>query len=121
MNYVVINLEDNSSHFFDTEQIAFDYIFSKIGYMTARMLTDNPADKEVEDLLDFLGSDSGENAKIKYDSDQLITAFSMQKRLKKNEEKKWEDIYNDMKEKNATTASYIREVEEASENEFIPF
>ena len=27
MNYVVINLEDNSSHFFDTEQIAFDYIF----------------------------------------------------------------------------------------------
>ena len=78
-------------------------------------------DKEVEDLLDFLGSDSGENAKMKYDSDQLITAFSMQKRLKKNEEKKWEDIYNDMKEKNATTASYIREVEEASENEFIPF
>ena len=78
-------------------------------------------DKEVEDLLDFLGSDSGENAKIKYDSDQLITAFSMQKRLKKNEEKKWEDIYCDMKERNATTASYIREVEEASENEFIPF
>ena len=78
-------------------------------------------DKEVEDLLEFLGSDSGENAKIKYDSDQLIIAFSMQKRLKKNEEKKWEDIYNDMKEKNATTASYIREVEEASENEFIPF
>ena len=78
-------------------------------------------DKEVEDLLEFLGSDSGENAKIKYDSDQLIIAFSMQKRLKKNKEKKWEDIYNDMKEKNATTASYIREVEEASENEFIPF
>ena len=78
-------------------------------------------DKEVEDLLDFLGSDSGENAKMKYDSDQLITAFSMQKRLKKNAEKKWENIYNDMKEKNATTASYIREVEEASENEFIPF
>lgn len=78
-------------------------------------------DKEIEDLLEFLGSDSGENAKIKYDSDQLITAFSMQKRLKKNEEKKWEDIYNDMKEKNATTASYIREVEEASENEFLPF
>ena len=78
-------------------------------------------DKEIEDLLEFLGSDSGENAKIKYDSDQLIIAFSMQKRLKKNEEKKWEDIYNDMKEKNATTASYIREVEEASENEFIPF
>ena len=78
-------------------------------------------DKEIEDLLEFLGSDSGENAKVKYDSDQLITAFSMQKRLKKNKEKKWEDIYNEMKEKNATTASYIREVEEASENEFIPF
>ena len=78
-------------------------------------------DKEVEDLLEFLGSDSGENAKIKYDSDQLITAFSMQKRLKKNEEKKWQDIYDDMKNKNATTASYIREVEEASEKEFIPF
>ena len=78
-------------------------------------------DKEIEDLLEFLGSDSGENAKIKYDSDQLIKAFSMQKLLKKNKEKKWEDIYNDMKEKNATTASYIREVEEASENEFIPF
>ena len=40
-------------------------------------------DKEIEDLLEFLGSDSGENAKVKYDSDQLITAFSMQKRLKK--------------------------------------
>lgn len=78
-------------------------------------------DKEVEDLLEFLGSDSGENAKIKYDSDQLIIAFSMQKRLKKNEEKKWQDIYDDMKNKNATTASYIREVEEANENEFIPF
>lgn len=78
-------------------------------------------DKEVEDLLEFLGSDSGEDAKVKYDSDQLITAFSMQKRLKKNKKKKWEDIYNDMKRKNATTASYIREVEEASENEFIPF
>ena len=46
-------------------------------------------DKEIEDLLEFLGSDSGENAKVKYDSDQLITAFSMQKRLKKNKEKKW--------------------------------
>lgn len=78
-------------------------------------------DKEIEDLLEFLGSDSGEIAKIKYDSDQLITAFSMQKRLKKNKEKKWEDIFNEMKEKNATTASYIREVEEASENDFIPF
>lgn len=78
-------------------------------------------DKEIEDLLEFLGSDSGENAKVKYDSDQLITAFSMQKRLKKNKEKKWEDIYNEMKEKNATTASYIREVEESSENDFIPF
>lgn len=78
-------------------------------------------DKEIEDLLEFLGSDSGENAKVKYDSDQLITAFSMQKRLKKNKEKTWENLYNDMKEKNATTASYIREVEEASENEFIPF
>ena len=51
MNYIVINLEDNSSRFFDTKKIAFDYIFSKIGYMTARMLTDNPADKEVEDYL----------------------------------------------------------------------
>lgn len=51
MNYIVINLEDNSSRFFDTKQIAFDYIFSKIGYMTVRMLTDNPADKEVEDYL----------------------------------------------------------------------
>ena len=79
------------------------------------------SDAEIEDLLEFLGTDSGENAKVKYDSDQLIIAFSMQKRLKKNEEKKWEDIYNDMKEKNSTTASYIREVEEASENEFIPF
>lgn len=78
-------------------------------------------DKEVEDLLEFLGSDSGENAKVKYDSDQLITAFSMQKKLKKNEDKQWEDIYNEMLEKNATTASYIREVEEANENEFIPF
>ena len=81
----------------------------------------NYTNEEIEDLLEFLGSDSGENAKVKYDSDQLITAFSMQKRLKKNKEKKWQDIYNDMKEKNATTASYIREVEEASENEFIPF
>ena len=78
-------------------------------------------DKEIEDLLEFLGSDSGENAKTKYDSDQLLIAFSMQKKLKKNEDKQWEDIYNEMIEKNATTASYIREVEEASENEFIPF
>ena len=78
-------------------------------------------DKEIEDLLEFLGSDSGENAKTKYDSDQLLIAFSMQKKLKKNEDKQWEDIYNEMLEKNATTASYIREVEEASENEFIPF
>lgn len=81
----------------------------------------NYTNEEIEDLLEFLGSNSGENAKVKYDSDQLIIAFSMQKRLKKNKEKKWKDIYNDMKEKNATTASYIREVEEASENEFIPF
>lgn len=51
MNYVVINLEDNSSHFFDTEQIAYDYIFSKIGYMTTRMLTDDVIDKETEDYL----------------------------------------------------------------------
>ena len=81
----------------------------------------NYTNEEIEDLLEFLGSNKGENAKVKYDSDQLITAFSMQKRLKKNKEKKWEDLYNDMKEKNATTASYIREVEEASENDFIPF
>ena len=27
MNYVVINLKDNSSRFFDTKQIAYDYIF----------------------------------------------------------------------------------------------
>ena len=77
--------------------------------------------EEIEDLLEFLGSVKGENAKSKYDSDQLLVAFSMQKKLKKNENKQWEDIYNEMLEKNATTASYIREVEEASENEFIPF
>ena len=77
--------------------------------------------EEIEDLLEFLGSVKGENAKAKYDSDQLLVAFSMQKKLKKNEDKQWEDIYNEMIEKNATTASYIREVEEASENEFIPF
>lgn len=77
--------------------------------------------EEIEDLLEFLGSVKGENAKAKYDSDQLLVAFSMQKKLKKNEDKQWEDIYNEMLEKNATTASYIREVEEASENDFIPF
>ena len=77
--------------------------------------------EEIEDLLEFLGSVKGENAKAKYDSDQLLVAFSMQKKLKKNEDKQWEDIYNEMLEKNATTASYIREVEEASENDFLPF
>ena len=77
--------------------------------------------EEIEDLLEFLGSVKGENAKSKYDSDQLLVAFSMQKKLKKNEDKQWEDIYNEMIEKNATTAAYIREVEEASENDFIPF
>lgn len=51
MNYIVINLKDNSSRFFDTKQIAYDYIFSMIGYMTARMLTDNVTDKEIEDYL----------------------------------------------------------------------
>ena len=81
----------------------------------------NYTNEEIEDLLDFLGSVKGENAKAKYDSDQLIVAFSMQKKLKKNEDKQWEDIYNEMLEKNATTASYIREVEESSENDFIPF
>ena len=81
----------------------------------------NYTNEEIEDLLEFLGSAKGENAKSKYDSDQLLVAFSMQKKLKKNEGKQWEDIYNEMLEKNATTASYIREVEEASENEFIPF
>lgn len=81
----------------------------------------NYSDEEIEDLLDFLGTDNGNNAKVKYDSDQLLIAFSMQKKLKKNQNKKWEDIYKEMLEKNATTASYIREVEEASENEFIPF
>ena len=81
----------------------------------------NYTNEEIEDLLEFLGSNKGENAKAKYDSDQLLVAFSMQKKLKKNEGKQWEDIYNEMLEKNATTASYIREVEEASENEFIPF
>ena len=81
----------------------------------------NYTNEEIEDLLEFLGSVKGENAKAKYDSDQLLVAFSMQKKLKKNEGKQWEDIYNEMLEKNATTASYIREVEEASENDFIPF
>lgn len=61
MNYVVINLEDNSSHFFDTEQIAYDYIFSKIGYMTTRMLTDNPTDKEVEDYLNSFEMNKEQN------------------------------------------------------------
>ena len=61
MNYVVINLEDNSTHFFDTKQIAFDYIFSKIVYMTARMLTDNPADKEVEDYLNSFKMNEKQN------------------------------------------------------------
>lgn len=81
----------------------------------------NYTNEEIEDLLEFLGSAKGENAKSKYDSDQLLVAFSMQKKLKKNEDKQWEDIYNEMLEKNSTTASYIREVEEANENEFIPF
>lgn len=81
----------------------------------------NYSDEEIEDLLDFLGTDNGNNAKVKYDSDQLLIAFSMQKKLKKNDNKKWEDIYKEMVEKNATTASYIREVEEANENEFIAF
>lgn len=81
----------------------------------------NYTNDEIENLLEFLGSNKGENAKEKYDSDQLVVAFSMQKKLKKNEDRTWEDIYNEMLEKNATTASYIREVEEASENEFIPF
>lgn len=81
----------------------------------------NYTNEEIEDLLEFLGSVKGENAKTKYDSDQLLVAFSMQKKLNKNKDKTWEDIYNEMLEKNATTASYIREVEEASENEFIPF
>ena len=81
----------------------------------------NYTNEEIEDLLEFLGSAKGENAKYNYDSDQLLVAFSMQKKLKKNEDKQWEDIYNEMLEKNATTASYIREVEEASENDFIPF
>ena len=81
----------------------------------------NYTNEEIEDLLEFLGSVKGDNAKTKYDSDQLLVAFSMQKKLKKNENKKWEDIYNEMIEKNATTASYIREVEESSENDFIQF
>lgn len=81
----------------------------------------NYTNEEIEDLLEFLGSVKGENAKAKYDSDQLLVAFSMQKKLKKNEDKQWEDIYNEMLEKNATTASYIREVEEASKSEFIIF
>lgn len=62
MNYVVINLEDNSSRFFDTKQIAFDYIFSKIGYMTTRMLTDdNVVDKEVEDYLNSFEMNEEQN------------------------------------------------------------
>lgn len=61
MNYVVINLEDNSSHFFDTEQIAYDYIFSKIGYMTTRILTDNVVDKEIEDYLNSFEMNEEQN------------------------------------------------------------
>ena len=61
MNYIVINLEDNSSHFFDTEQNAYDYIFSKIGYMTTRMLTDNVIDKETEDYLNSFEMNEKQN------------------------------------------------------------
>lgn len=81
----------------------------------------NYSDNEINELLKFLGSQSGVNSKAKYDSDQVIIALSAQKKLKKNEGKSFQEIFREMNESKHSLAYYLREVEEASDNDFIDF
>ena len=78
-------------------------------------------DSEINELLEFLGSQLGSNAKAKYDSDQVIVALTAQKKLKKNEGKSFRDIFEEMNESKHSLAYYLREVEESSKNDFIDF
>lgn len=71
-------------------------------------------DKEVEDLLEFLGSERGENTKTKYDSDQLVKVLSISNVKEKKDS--YQTIMDKIEEKNQTLADVIREFEEKKDN-----
>lgn len=75
------------------------------------------SDSQIKDILNFMGSQSGELAKEIYDSDQILYAVTLAK--VKDKGKSLDEIFDDLKEKGKTIADYIRGLEESADNEFI--
>lgn len=75
------------------------------------------SNNEIDELLDFLGSEKGKSSKDMFDSDQTILMLTKAKI--KNKNKKIADIYNDFLESGKTIADELRKLEKQSKNDFI--
>lgn len=75
------------------------------------------SDKEIDELLDFLGSEKGKASKEIFDSDQTILMLTRSK--VKNKNKKISDIYNDFLESDKTIADYLRNLDKENSNSII--
>ncbi len=71
-------------------------------------------DQQLNSILDFLGSESGEVGKAKYDSDQVVLALSIAKI--KGDNTDVESIFKKIDENYITIAEYIREAEKNASN-----
>ena len=85
----------------------------KENYEDAELLNNN----EIDELLDFLGSEKGKVSKDIFDSDQTILMLTKAKI--KNKNKKISEIYNDFLESGKTIADELRKLENQSKNDFI--
>lgn len=85
----------------------------KQNYEDAEFLSNN----EIDELLDFLGSEKGKASKETFDSDQTILMLTKAKI--KNKNKKIADIYNDFLETGKTIADYLRNLDKENSNSII--
>lgn len=85
----------------------------KENYEDAEFLTNN----EIDELLDFLGSEKGKASKEIFDSDQTILMLTRSK--VKNKNKKIIDIYNEFLESDKTIADYLRNLDKENSNSII--
>lgn len=70
---------------------------------------ENLTDNQIDNILEFLGSEKGEVSKAKFDSDQIIYAVSIAKI--QNEKQDISSIFNNIEQNYSTIADFIRESE----------
>lgn len=80
--------------------------------------TSGLSDKDINDMLNFLGTSQGEQSKEIYDSNLVIQALIIGKINPENKKKSFSDIYKDVESTGYTIADYIRQ-EEAKKSEWI--